>query len=512
MTPMRARQLAVASIGLGTVTVWLALLGLITTPYLIHRLGVAFYGIFALITIMSAYLSNLELGFGHATVRFLARARAEQDAIRERAVIETSFAVFLGAAIAATSIALAGSGFVADKFVHGEAARGDVALDAIRIGAVILFLSLLTSFAAAALQALGRFRLLVATRGIFGTLASAGAVTAVALGGGVRSVLAVTATLNAILCVTQLVALGRASSVSLRPRVHTSTLRSMGRYGSWVLVSGLLFQATMQAPPTILAANATTDQLAAFAVPNTILLQLVALVAATSFGFVPFASAESASADRTYLREVFRANLRMTVLTAGPIVSYMALFGEPLMAEWIDPEFADDAIGPLRFLAFAAWALALSAPPADVLRGLGRPRWIALFTLAAATCTVGGALALVSAHGAAGVAAALLGGLTAATVPLMVIVADRCLGMPPVDLLRGLSGPVCAVASCAAIFAAGTHASSGFGGAIAAGAIGTSVYVVVAARFVLDSRERDVFRSLLPRRAQTSSTGPEEAA
>ena len=38
---------------------------------------------------MSAHLCNLELGFGHATVRFLARARARADLAeeRERAVL-----------------------------------------------------------------------------------------------------------------------------------------------------------------------------------------------------------------------------------------------------------------------------------------------------------------------------------------------------------------------------------------------------------------------------------------
>lgn len=496
---MRARQLAGASIGLGTVTLWLALLGLITTPYLIDRLGASLYGIFALITIMSAYLSNLELGFGHATVRFLARARAEGDADHERAVIETSLAVFLAAAIAGTAIALVGSGFITDRFVHGEAAQGDTATNAIRIGAVILFTSVLASFAAAALQALGRFGLLVTMRGIFGTLAAAGAVTAVALGGGLLSVLAVQGVVNATLCVTQLAALVRASSVSLRPRVHAATFRSMGRYGASVLASGLLYQAMLQGPPTVLAANATTDQVAAFAVPNTILLQLVTLVAATSFAFVPFASAESASADRTHLRDLFRSNLRMTVLAAGPIVTYLALFGEPLIASWINPEFAADAIGPLRFLAFAAWVLALSAPPADVLRGTGQPGWIALFTLVAAAFTVGGSLALVSAHGAAGVAAALLGGLIVTTLPLMMIVADRLLELRPVDLFRGLGGPVLAVALCAAVFAVGASASSGVAGAVAAGAIGTGIYAVVATRFVLDTREREVLRTLLPR-------------
>ncbi len=71
-----APQLASLSVGIGSVTLWLGLLGLVTTPIMIHHLGATRYGVFALISIMSAYLMNLEFGFGTATVRFLARAYA----------------------------------------------------------------------------------------------------------------------------------------------------------------------------------------------------------------------------------------------------------------------------------------------------------------------------------------------------------------------------------------------------------------------------------------------------
>ena len=512
---MRARGLAGASVSFGAVTIWLALLGLATTPYLIHHLGASQYGVFALLTIMSGVLSNLELGFGHATVRFLAEARAVGDLAEERAVIETSFSVFLAASILAGGAALVASGFIADTFINGAQAQDDVVLDSVRLGAVILSASLLASFASTSLAALGRLQFLVAVRGIFGTLASAGAVTAIALGGGLRSILLVQVVLTLALCATQLVALTRVTHARLRPRLHPATFRTMGRFGVSVLLAGLCFQVLMQGPPTILAGHSTTDQVAAFAVPSIVLQQLIVLTTVTSLGFLPFASAESAALDPRRLAEVFRANLRMTLLAIGPIVAYLVIWGHPLLTTWINRDFTDDAIGPLRFLAGAAAVVALSAAPSDVARGLARPSWTIAFTATAALIAVGAGFLLVGPYGATGVAAALLVAVVLTALPFGAVVAGRLLDLSVADLVRALALPLLAVAAAAVAFAAGRFLTAGFGGALVAGAVGVLGYAILTVRAVLDERERAVLGGLLParlRRAPDNRSRPSAIA
>lgn len=500
---IRARQLADASLSLGAVTVWLALLGLVTTPYLIHHLGAAFYGVFALITIMSAYLSNLELGFGHATVRFLARARAADDVETERAVLGTSLTVFLMAGSAGGLMMLGFASFIVRTFVHGSAALHHQAIGAVRIGALILALALVTSFASASLQAFGRLQLLVATRAGFGTLASVSAVVLVAAGGGLRTVLVGQAVITATLCAFLCSVLSRAARVPLRPRVSLRTLRAMAAFGGLVLVAGLAYQTMLQGPPLVLAGHAATSQVAAFAVPNLVLQQLVTLATATSLGFFPFVSAESGGSDRRRLADVYRANLRLTLLVMAPIAAYLAIYGFPLLATWISRPFADDAIGPLRYLAVAGVALALSAAPADVARGLGRPGWVAGFTGAAAALALGGSFSVVSRYGATGVAGALCGALVCATVTFAILVGRHLLALPAGALLRALMRPFVAVSLCVALFALGHLAWGGFAGAVVVGPVALLAYLTAAVALVLDDRERAALGRVVPASLRT---------
>lgn len=493
---IRAWQLLSASLGLGLVTVWGALLGIFTTPFLIHRLGVSSYGVFALITIVTGYLLNLEFGFGQATVRFLARARASGEPQTEAEVIGSALSVFLPAAIVGGCVLLFGAPFIVRHFAHGPGHLHALFVDAIRLGGPIVFSSFLASFATSALQALGRFQVVVRTRAVFGTAASVSAVVTAAAGLGLRGVLTAQVLVSATQCVVLMWVLSRSTAASLRPSWHRATVRSMARFGFFVLLAGLGTQVMLQGAPTILAAYSTTAEVAAFAVPNLVLQQLLGIVGASSFGFLPFVSAVSARGDLSRVREMYRANLRMTLLIIAPVTVYLAVFARTLLSTWIDPSFAARASGALSLLAVAVVVLGLSAPPADVARGLDRPAVVTLYTAASSVAVLVLAFLAVPRHGAAGAAFALSVGLGTTTAPLVIGVATNLLDMPLRDLARSLTGPALGVGGLAVLYLLGQLISSSFAAAIATGAGGTTLYVIATYKFILDDRERDVLTAV----------------
>jgi len=489
-----ARQLVGATGGSAATTVWLAFIGLLTTPYMLHQLGAAAYGVFALITIVSGYLSNLELGFGHALVRFVARARGMGDRAEEHRVLETSLAVFVSACAIAATVALLLAPHVVGTFADVPRALRGQALTGARLGAAILGFTLLSAYWSSALVGLGRFSIVVATRAAIGTLVSAAAVVSVALGGGLDTVLLTQLVVTSLSVCVLAAAVISTHDRWIVPRIHRATFTSMARFSGFVFVAGVAYQLMLQGPATVLAGSAGTAELATYAVPAIVLQQLTLLAVSASLGFLPLASAASASTDRSRLAAIFRSHLRLTLLVMGPIVAYLAVFGEPLMATWIDARFAAQAAGPLRFLAGAALMLALSGPAADVARGLGRPGWVVVFTVASAGLTVVLSLVLVSAHGAAGVAFALCAALTMTVLPLVVIVSRRLLSLSTVALAAGLAPVLLAGLASAALYLLGAVVSDSFAGALLSGLLVTVLYALVAYRYVLDDRERRAFR------------------
>jgi O-antigen/teichoic acid export membrane protein len=492
------RRLAAQVAGSAGVQVWLAFLGIFTTPFILRGLGSAAYGIFALVSVVSSHLSNLELGFGHATVRYLARARAAGDRAAEQAVLDTSLAVFLAGGTLAGLILLASASFLVTSFFHVPAALQAAAIVAFRLGAVILVCSFLTSFFSAALQAIGRFDWLNGSRGAFGTLAAVGSVTAVAAGGGLPAVFAVQTAVSLASCLVLGFAVVRLRGAGLSPRARRATLREMAAFGLVLFVAGLAYQWMVNGPPIVLAARVSTAELPAFSIPHTILQKLALLVASASAVFFPFASAASADADRTRLAAVFRSHLRLTLLVMGPIAAYLAAFASPLLTAWVSAEFARGAAPCLRLLVFAAVVLSLSGPPADVARALGRPRWVLVYTTAVAVLGVGLSLLLVSSQRAVGVALAVLLSLALGTLPLLLLVGRRLLGLTPAALGSALSGPLIAVAAAGALYLALAMVLRGVLAALAAGALVTALYAAGTAAWVLDPRERAGLRGALP--------------
>jgi len=487
-----ATRLLAQTLGAAGVNIWLGLIGILTTPYLLLGLGSASYGVFAMVSMASSHLSNLEFGFGHATVRFLARAHGVGDRDGERTVLETSLAVFLAGGLVGGGVLLLSSRLLVESFFHIPAPLQESARQAFRLGGFILLCSFLASFFAAALQALGRLDWLNGSRAVFGTLSSAAAVAVVAAGGELERVFVAQTLIAVASCSLLAFLLTRIRGEWTRPRVDPKALREMATFGVFVFAGGIAYQWMINGPPVVLAAQVSSAELPPFSIPHTVLQKLILLVTSAGLAFYPYVSAHSAGSDRALLASVFESHVRLTILVMGPIASYLAAFGKPLLAAWVTPEFARDAWPCLGLLTSAAFVLAVSGPPADVARGLGRPSWVLVYTTFVAAVAVGTSLCLVPPLGAVGAALASLLSLLLITVPFLFIVARRLLALGTREMARAMLGPAVAVSAASLAFALLAVMLKGFVWALVAGLVVSGLYAAATFRFVLIEPERQV--------------------
>lgn len=486
-------------VGSAGTNIWLALLGLFTTPYLLLGLGSAGYGVFAVVSVVSVHLSNLELGFGQATVRYLARARAAGDMEHQRVIVGTSFSVFVAGGLAGAALLFAGAPYLVSSVFHIDGPLQQEALAAFRLGAFILACSFISSFFASVLQACGRFDWLNGSRAVFGTAAAVSAVGAVAAGGGIDAVFRVQAGVAFLSSLTLGVAVMRSWEGRMWPLIAPGALREMGAYAILAFIGGLGYQWMINGAPLVLAAHVDSAAIPAFSVPHMVLQKLTVLVGSASLAFLPFASAALTAADRSHLKAVFESHLRLTVLVMGPVASYLAVFAPTLLGAWVSPEFGVAAAPCLRLLAVAALFLALSGPPADVARGFGHPGWVLAYTSTVAILGVSISVVVIPSQGAGGAAFALAASVLVGTIPLLLMVAQRLLGLRARDVARSLAGPSTAILVVTAFYVAGAVVGEGLIGALITGGLATAAYAAVGFLWVLRPREREALQQVAVR-------------
>lgn len=506
----QARQLALASLGQAAATVWSALVGFFTAPFLLHHLGTSSYGVFALIGLVSSYLFNLEFGFGHANIRFLAHARASGNAEAEAAVLGNSLLIFLPAAVVGLLLTFFGAPFIVQHFAHAPHHLRATFVVAIRLGAIQLALNILTTVWQSSLQALGRLRLIVASGWISGTALSAVSVGVALSGGGLVPILEAQLAVYAMLCLFLFQALSRETAARLVPRLDRATFRQMARFAGFSVLAGLAAEVLVQGPALVLAAYAGTAALAALSVPRAVLAQLDNVIGSSSLGFLPFTSAASADPDHSRVKAIYIANMRLTLLIMAPVTCFLAAFAHPLLVAWIGRSFAAKAAVPLQFLAGASLFLGLGGAPADTARGFNRPHLVTIYTAAAAAVTLGLSFFFIPSHHAAGAAIALCFGGAVTTIPFLFLVARYVLAIPVLSLARSLRGPLLALVCVGLVDVVGVRISKTLVGAIVTGVAATAAYSWVISRFVIDERERAVLASVFRRfgrAGRAASTG-----
>jgi len=80
-------------------------IGLVLLPFNVSHLGAAAYGVWLLASSVTIHFSVLDLGFGGAFVRFVARYRARRDAPALNEIASTLFFVYSGAGVVAYMVA-----------------------------------------------------------------------------------------------------------------------------------------------------------------------------------------------------------------------------------------------------------------------------------------------------------------------------------------------------------------------------------------------------------------------
>lgn len=481
--------------------IWLVLLGVAITPYVVHTLSVDVYGLFALLLAFTAYFAMLDLGFGFATTKYVAEYRARGDVDAVQRIASTSLTVYLvlallgGVGLAALSPLLIQVLSIPDELYS-------LAQTAFLVASLAFSLTMVLQALQAFPNALQRMDLTTRRTLVFATASSGGIVGVLALGRGLLAVLVVQAVVNGAAVVAFYVLARRLMpEISLRPGFDRATFRMLSRFSVLKFANNVSTNTVMQIDKVLVGAMLTIGAVGFYVVPLQLAQRLTTAVSAVSIAFLPAASALHGRADRARLDELYLRATKVVALLGLPLASLLVVFAHPILQYWIDEDFANHSALVLQVLAVGYGINIFSTIPAITSDSLGRPGITAGFSVASAALNVTLSLVLIPLYGILGAALAIAIN-SAVLVPYFLWYVHRhVLDLPVATVVRrSLAAPVAAAVLSWPVLVLLRETVDGPVTLVIALGLGFATYLAltVAVR-VYDATDRDLARGYLAR-------------
>ena len=382
---------------------------LVAAPVLIHRLGIAPYGLWLIASAVAGTGSVVSAGFGDAIVQRVASLTASGDHEGVRGVVRTMLAInfVLGITFAVALWLLVP--WIVGRVTHYDARLYFTCLWALRLGAPLIVVKAVESVFISAQKAYQRYGPAVRI-GLVTRLSTIVACVVLALAGyGVVALMLATVVLSVLGALAQGVTVRRhlgAAPMGLGfDRAVSRQLFSFGGFTWLQAISGVIFS---QADRLLLGAMLGPAAVAYYGIAVQMALPIHGLTAAGLHFFFPYVASHFAVAPLDGLRRPVLTAFAVNVLCASSLTALVVCLGPKILARWMGPAFAAQTAGLLPLIALGFGLLALNVTAHYTLMALGHVRIVTLANVAGGVLMLSTMAVLIPAYGVRGAALARL--------------------------------------------------------------------------------------------------------
>lgn len=358
-----------------------AVLLVVVTPFLYHRLGNEAFGVYTLLVGVVGYYALLDLGLGQGVVKFVAEFRAGGAGADMKRLLTAAFwAHFLIGAGGLLALLAAAGPLLA--WLKVPASLAATARAGLVFSALAFFCNTLYSFFTSVLMGAQHFR---ATAGI-------GIAASTALNLGILAVLAGGGGLLHVMILQAAAAFAGMSAAGIWARRCFPEMRFFPPQGAAmarriVSFSGYLFIARVSALfcnsilPYVISVVLGPAAVPLYAVSWRLINALGGFLSSTFNVIFPFASSLAVTGSRQQIGRVLQRVTRLFVSLAFPLHLALILFSRQILTAWMGVEFAQRGHMVFSVLAGASLIASLTTVPNLMTMGLGHTRVLGLFSL-----------------------------------------------------------------------------------------------------------------------------------
>jgi O-antigen/teichoic acid export membrane protein len=357
------------------------MVGIFLSPFILHHLGDAAFGIWVLIFSVTGYYGLFDLGIRSSIVRYVSKYTATDD--REKLTQFVNTALFSYTCIGVVSMVLTAllSSSVEHLFRIPEGMHSQTQLLLLMVGASVS-LSFPLGVFGGMLEGLNRFYILNWTS-IGATLARAALIVYLLNRGyGLLTVALITVSLPILSSILRGFIVLRLCPVPIGLKhVDRASFRHMANYGGTTFIVMIAARLRFRTDELVLGIMMSTVAVTWFNIGARIVDYASEFVSSLAQVFVPMSSQSEATGDLDRVRKIYVAGNRACAFLIFPITAILIILGKHIIRIWVGARYIPHSY-PVLVVMIIPFALMLSQSASQrVLFGIGKHQTLAVMTL-----------------------------------------------------------------------------------------------------------------------------------
>lgn len=359
------------------------LLGAITIPYLLKRIGIEAFGLLSLVWALIGYFSLFDFGLGRALTQQVSTARAMGKQNQLPSLIKTGLSftvlagVFGGVVLAMLSDQLAMQWLKVSEPLQAST------VNALLIAAIGIPLTTVTTGLRGVLEAYEDFKIVNILRIALGA-ANFGlpALSVMFLGDSLAWMVASLVAARFIALIAHVWLVNKKLPAGwMFSRFDQKNLRHLLSFGAWMTLSNIISPLMVTADRFLISSMLGASIVAYYTVPFEVLIRVLVIPGALTSAFFP-KIASLISTDLILAKNTYNKSAFFIFCTLLPIVSILIFSSHLWLSMWINSAFADRAWSIAAILAIGILFNGMAQIPHAVIEAAGKAKTTAFIHLA----------------------------------------------------------------------------------------------------------------------------------
>jgi O-antigen/teichoic acid export membrane protein len=357
------------------------LVGLFISPYILHRLGDAAFGLWVLVFSITGYYGLFDLGIRSSIVRYVAKYSANSENDELNRLVNTALFSYSGIGATALLLTFVGSVYVDSIFRVPADFHNTARLLLLMVGTAVSLGFPLGVFGGI-LEGLQRFYVLNFTNVCSTLIRALLIVIALQHGKGLLTVALITVTLPLLGNLVNGTIVLRILPLHFHPRyLNRSSFKRIASYSGptfmIIIASRLRFKTDAMVIGTFLSSAAITY----FAIGSRLVDYMGEVVSSLAQIFIPMSSQSDAIGDSEQLKKIFIAGNRACALIVLPIAASLVILGKSVIEVWVGARYIATSYPVLLMLVIPTATMLAQSACGRVLFGMAKHRILALAIL-----------------------------------------------------------------------------------------------------------------------------------